>query len=519
MRLDLLIQALRDQIARERAALRRLTRALMPVLLAPVGFALAQMVSSWVGLGVGLLIAGTVLMQIELFLRPFLQRCRSAERDARCYLALAPPEPAPAQLALPYALPSLLVIVASLALFLPTMLAGAAVWQRLVALGLGLVALWMIWTRVAEVVLRLARADARLARAQNQIGVPEQPAANLWRDGLLDPHLAQRVAGLPLPALRLSPAAQALLRVEAYLLLSERPGCTERELREALNDLGQQAHQDELDHAALPPVGGKIYMPIDAAGVLAHLLAGSVRRLGMDGAYSATLRTWLVRLPPARSYRVAGRLIDALIALRLPPSDSVLPFHLTVQGDLGQEARALSIIYLAASPLLFSERPGAPGRDERSFIMRGGGVLDDLDGRGRLKGPRTDFVDGFLIVGRTSFDAVEHLIGHTVNLRVKQVLAFGLLAALCPPERRTASEQAAAAHYAAFQRALVELLARYDLADALEIDWLDGSWSAIWAWIERMSAVKERDAAFLEQAQELRDRALDALERLRLERV
>lgn len=519
MRRDLLIQALRDQIARERTALRRLSRALMPVLLAPAGFAVAQMVSSWVGLAVGLLLGGTLLMQIELFLRPFLRRCRSAERDARCYLTLAPPEPAPVTLALPYALPSLLVILASLALFLPTMLAGAAAWQRLTALGLGLLALWLIWVRVVEVVLRLASADARLARAQATLPSAGAPAANLWRDGLLDPALAQRVAGLPLPALALSPAAQALLRVEAYLLLRERPDCSEAELRAALNDLARLAHQDEQDHAELPPVGGKIYMPIDAGGVLAHLLAASVRRLGMDGAYSATLRTWLVRLPPARSYRVAGRLVDALVALGLPPADSVLPFHLTVQGDLGQEARALSIVSLAASPLLFSERPGAASGDERPFIMRGGGVLDSLDGRGRLKGPRTDFVDGFLIVGRTDFDAVEHLVGHTVNLRVKQVLAFGLLAAMRPPERRSPAERAAAAHYAVFQHELEQLLAHYGLADALAIDWLDGAWSTIWPWIERMSAVKAREPAFLDQAQALRDRALDALERVRLERA
>ena len=52
-----------------------------------------------------------------------------------------------------------------------------------------------------------------------------------------------------------------------------------------------------------------------ANGTLARLLGATARRLGMDGGYSATLGTWLLRLPPARSYAVAGRLIDALIAL------------------------------------------------------------------------------------------------------------------------------------------------------------------------------------------------------------
>ncbi len=516
MRLDILVTALRAQIERERAALRRLTRYLLPVLLAPIGFAVAQIVSGWVGLVAGLLIAFTLLMQIELFLRPFLRRIRTNERDLRCYLDLPARDPAPQTgLALRYAWPSLLVILLSLALFVPSLLSGAAAWRLLLAVGLGLVALWMLWVRVAAVVLRLEELDRRLAAALPPGPVPP-PTDRLWQDGLLDPVQVRRIAGLPLPPLPLSPAAQALLRIESYLILCQRPDCSDRELLDALQDLARIALQDEQAHGPMPPVGGKLYLPISVDGVLAHLLGASARRLGMDGAYSATLRTWLVRLPPAHSYLVAGRLIDAVVALGMLPSNSILPHHLTIQGDLGRASRVLSVIYLAASPLLFAQRPDHASGDERPFIMRGGGVLDHMGGRGRLKGPRTDFVDGFLIVGRTSFDAVEHLIGHTVNLRVKQVLAFGLLAAERRYDQRSGVERVASGPYIVFLNELEALLARYELADALEIDWIDGPWSAIWPWIERMSAVKERDPAFLEEAQALRDRALEELEMVAL---
>lgn len=73
--------------------------------------------------------------------------------------------------------------------------------------------------------------------------------------------------------------------------------------------------------------------------------------------------------------------------------------------------------------------------------MSGGGVLDDMNGRGRLSGPRTDFVGGFLLALTPGMDAVEHLVAHTSNLRVKQVLAFGLAAALRPRDKRSPVEQ------------------------------------------------------------------------------
>ena len=50
--------------------------------------------------------------------------------------------------------------------------------------------------------------------------------------GVGDPALRQRMSGLPLPLLALSPAAKALLRVEAYLLLRDLPDLAERETHE-----------------------------------------------------------------------------------------------------------------------------------------------------------------------------------------------------------------------------------------------------------------------------------------------
>ncbi|HJZ49685.1 MAG TPA: hypothetical protein VKE41_21055, partial [Roseiflexaceae bacterium] len=407
MRFDLLIDHLQGSIAGERLLLRRAARYLLPLLLLPIGFALAQMARSWLGLLAGGIGAAVLLGQIELFLRPILERTLMIDRDVSLYLNLAPagehPNPAAAA---PLILPSALVTGGSMALFLPTILATATVWQRLAALALGLGTLLALWQRLSQAAGLLDRVEQRLVKARGTSGRAGEPAITLSprhslspsprhnsQDGLLDPAISHRLAGLPMPLLPLSPAAQALLRVEAYLLLRDLPDLAERELLEALGELARQAYQDEQRHMLLPPVGGKIYLPVVANGTLARLLAATARRLGMDGGYSASLGTWLLRLPPARSYAVAGRLIDALIALGLPPREAILPHHLTIQGELGQESKLLSLLHLAATPLLFAERPGHAQGDDRPFIMRGGGVLDDMAGRGHHSGPRTDFVD------------------------------------------------------------------------------------------------------------------------------
>jgi hypothetical protein len=526
MRLDLLIDQLLDSIARERLLLRRTARYLLPLLLLPIGFVLAQMARGWLGLLAGGVGAMVVLAQIELFLRPILDRARMTDHDISVYLQLAParerPNPASAG---PLLWPAALAVASSMVMFLPTILSAAAAWQRLMALALSLGALLMVWQRLVQaaglldsVEQRLMEADGATRRggAGAKVSSPPHPLAlsppRPSTGNLLDPALSRRLAGLPMPLLPLSPAALALLRVEAYLLLRDLPDLAERDLLGALGALARQAHDDEQRHILLPPVGGKIYLPVVANGALAQLLGGTARRLGMDGAYSASLGTWLLRLPPAHSYAVAGRLIDGLIALGLPPREAILPHHLTVQGHLGQASKLLSLLHLAATPLLFAERPGHAQGDDRPFIMRGGGVLDDMGGRGRHTGPRTDFVDGFIFVQTPGLERVEHLTAHTINLRIKQVLAFGLLAAARPYDRRVPTERDAAAAYTRLRDELRALLDRYGLAAALDIPWLDGRWSEVWPLILRMSDLKERDPSFLDETQQLRDGALDELE-------
>lgn len=518
MRLDYLIDPLLDAVAREYTLLRRVTRYVLPLLLLPLGFALAQMARSWVGLLAGGLGAIVLLAQIELFLRPTLTRGRLLDQDIVSYLGLAPTrDPQAVAPAVPLLIPAALTLVASMALFLPTILAGARPWQRLLALAFGIIVLWAIWQRLAEVVALLGSVELRLtaARADLPAPAPDGPVvASAPQDGLLDPAFSRQIAALPLPPLLLSPAATALLRLEAYLILRDFPDTSDRTLREALAELAREAHQAELRHWLLPPVGGKLYLPVAAHGTLATLLGATARRFGLEGGYSASLGTWLLRLPPARSYVVAGRLLDALVALRLPPPQAILPHHLTVQGDLGQESKVLSLVHLAASPLIFAERPGHAQGDDRPFIMRGGGVLDDMSGRGRLTGPRTDFVDGFLFVQTPGLDEVEHLAAHTINLRIKQVLAFGLLSAARAPARRSPVEERAAGAYARARSSLRDLLVYYDLGSALDIRWLDGRWSEVWPTIRRLSELKEHDGAFLTQAQRLRDSMIDEIESL-----
>jgi len=63
---------------------------LLPLLLLPTGFALAQMVRSWIGLIAGGIGAMVLLAQVELFLRPSLLRVRVIDRDMAFYLNLTP---------------------------------------------------------------------------------------------------------------------------------------------------------------------------------------------------------------------------------------------------------------------------------------------------------------------------------------------------------------------------------------------------------------------------------------------
>ncbi len=57
------------------------------------------------------------------------------------------------------------------------------------------------------------------------------------------------------------------------------------------------------------------------------------------------------------------------------------------------------------------------------------------------------------------------------------------------------------------------LLTRHGLEGMLAVDWIDGRWSEIWPLLVRMSELKARDPALLREAQQLRDRALDTIER------
>src|SRR5262245_6984631 len=90
MRFDILLNQLLGSIAEERVLLRRTTRYVLPLLLLPIGFALAQLVRGWLGLITGALGAMVLLAQIELFVRPTLERARVTRRDLTLYLGLPP---------------------------------------------------------------------------------------------------------------------------------------------------------------------------------------------------------------------------------------------------------------------------------------------------------------------------------------------------------------------------------------------------------------------------------------------
>ncbi|MCU0490354.1 MAG: hypothetical protein MUD01_02005 [Chloroflexaceae bacterium] len=536
MRLDELFQRMLDQVEQEQRLARRVALFVAPPLLFVLAALGVIMALGWWQFAAAMLGVLTLVVQFDFFTRPAITRTRQFMADLALYLSADEEQVADAveageqhglmQRFLPL-VPALLATLLALLVFVPTLLRQAAPWQQLlgVAFALGLLLVCAERLLRSERVLRQAhqRLSAELATRRiprrvvaPAVAVPGQPRKRPPDDGLLDPATLARLDAQPMPVLRLSPGARAWVRTEGYLLLRDRPTVSAEELREAMHAWASLAHTDEADHWALPAVGGKVYLPCAAHGILARSLSATARRLGMDGAYSATLNTWLVRLPPARSYAVAARLIDSLMALGMLPPGATLIHHLTVAGDLGADSTMPALLHLLSTPLIFEARPGHAVGDERTFIMRGGGVMDDLDRGGRTTGARTDFVDGFLFVDAPGMDSVEQIAAHAVNLRLKQLLSWAIYTTKRPPERRTPAENGAALRYAELRADTLAFLERYELAGALSIPWLDGRWSEQWFYIKAISDRKQASGDFLDQAQTLRDEALDDLEELAL---
>jgi hypothetical protein len=525
MNLNRLLQQILRELEQEQRGVQRTALIIAPILLFSL-IALATLMArgGWEFLSGA---TGTIVLMAHfaMLTEPAIKRVRGLARDVTIYLALPsdwdsaplPEAPQPRTLFYLYG-PSILTGLSGIAIFAPVLLAETSVWQQIAGVMLGVVLIGVFCHRFAQTYslirrLEISFADMLTARQAPHYapGATAQP-----RTGLLDQELLARLEAQSQPVERLSPAARALIRTERYLLLRDAPDTSDIDLQEAVQAWAKQASTDELGHWLLPPIGGKIYLPLEPHGLLASTLATTARRLGMDGGYSASLNTWLIRLPPARSYAVAARLIDALVALGIFPPGQTLIHHLTVAGDLGSDAVVPALLYLAATPLIFEPQPNPALGDDHSFIMRGGGVMDDLDRGQASAGSRTDFADGFLFVDQPAWSAVEHITGHVINLRLKQVLAWAAYAASRAPERRSTAEAAAAARYDRLRGDLAAFLSEHDLHNALTIRWLDGRWSEQWPYLQAISERKQADPRFLASAQQLRDTALDDLEQIAL---
>ena len=518
MYLNELLQRMSDELRREQTMMRYAARLVLPLLIVPlIALTTRAMRGGWEALVCALGVI-TLVAMVAIITQPSQRRTRTMLADAATYLphlrgAGRLPHSVPRDLI--HVWPGVLAMLLSIILFGRTILAPLALWQQLAGVLFGLLFGLLCCLHLAQVRHMLYRLHERvLLESQRRQHSQAEVERGRPVDGLLDPVVLARLDALPVPAVPLSPAALALVRTEAYVLLRDTPDVLNEDVRTAMRAWTEQAQTDELHHWMLPTVGGKIYLPCTAGGTLSHALGATARRLGMDGAYSGTLGTWLVRLPPARSYAVQARLIDALVALGMLPIGSPLIHHLTLAGDLGAESGLPALLHLMSTPLVFEKRPGHAEGDDRPFLMRGGGVLDDL-GRGRRSmGQRTDFVDGFLLPETEDLQGVEHLTAHLINLRIKQLLGWAILATRRAPERRSAGEQEAARRYAQLRIDMRALLERYELADALSINWIDGSWREQWRYVQAFSRLKLDTSSFLPAAQSLRDAALNDFERL-----
>lgn len=521
MYLEELVFRLLEDVRREKTMLRYVAQLALPLHLIPLMALIIQLFRFGWEIIACLLGIVTLLCLVELTTQPVMKRIRRLVRDCAVYLpSLVPLGPLrPPTLAdWRWVLPGATTAVLSVALLVPLQLGRTTIWQQ--ASGATLALAVGLWSATRPLYSRRfldrveARADLALALLQSQRRTPEPPRG-ARKDGLLDKTLLGRTDMLARTGARLSPAALALLRVETYNLLRDNPDATTALVRSAISDWSEAAQEDERRHWPLPPVGGKIYLPVAAGTTLAHALGSTAQRLGLDGAYSATLGTWLIRLPPARSYAVQARLIDALAALGILPLGAPLIHHLTVAGNMGRMSVLPTLLHLLSTPLIFEERPGSTQKDDRPFIMRGGGVIDNLDRNGRRgTGARTDFVDGFLLFAMPDMQEVEQITAHAVNLRIKQLLAWPILILAKPEDEFSRIEREALTRFWQFRRDLDEFMTRYNLQGALTIDWIDGSWREQWNYVQAISKLKQDDPDFLDHAQALRDGVLDDLEDL-----
>lgn len=267
----------------------------------------------------------------------------------------------------------------------------------------------------------------------------------------------------------------------------------------------------EESAAGLPPIGAKLYLRHDPLGGRAAQARRAAARLGVPSdMLNYFWRGQVLLLPPARSYRTLASLIDALLDAGVADADRPLPLQITVQGELGDDAKLIALVQLLASGLdMAIEGPERRG-DEGNLIARGRRAPEAVAGdAGRS---RTDFLFSLVCAAVPEMAAAGYAEQHHHDLRVVQNLGAALLAAEGDRSASTGTEARLAATWRGFAEGLRRLCAAWGAGAAVEQRYLDVPFADVRPAIERMLARKGEDPDLCRAVRGLRDRALGLVE-------
>ncbi len=325
----------------------------------------------------------------------------------------------------------------------------------------------------------------------------------------LEPRMRRHAALIGARAAQIAPLARgARAALTAELMRGLGQAETAAEATAFIDEAVQRIARWESGAVGLPPIGAKLYLGHDPRSRRAARVRRTAGRLGVaSDRLNYFWRGQVLLLPPVRAYRTLALLIDALMDLGVAAHGRPLPLQITVQGELGDDAKWIAFAQLLASGLdLALSGPERRG-DEGNIIARGRVAPEPVPGA-PLGRDRTDFLFSLVWTPVPAMAAAGYADQHARDLRVVQHLAAALLAARVPPAARTALERRLAAIWQEFVTALADLCAAWGLAEAVQARYLDEPFAAVQPHLAALLSRKAETPVLVAEARRARDQAL-----------
>lgn len=260
----------------------------------------------------------------------------------------------------------------------------------------------------------------------------------------------------------------------------------------------------------LPPIGAKLYLRHDPISRRAARARSAAARLGVPSdSLNYFWRGQVLLLPPARSHHTIARLIDAVLAGGVAGSGSPLPLQITIQGDLGDDAKLIALTQLTASGLDLEVRGPERRGDEGNLITRGRRRPEQVTEA--RDAARTDFLYSQVWAGVPEIAAAGYADQHHRDLRVVQTFAAAVLASARPGPRAPRDARLAAA-WQDFAAGFLRLCALCGVEETAREQYIDRPFAAVRPSIETLLARKAEHPILRLGARRLRDRILAQIE-------